>query len=57
MTTIQTIDGDTYQLEDTWKKLTPEQVDEMWEESHEKWVQCPTVVDKDGNLWVDETVL
>ena len=48
--TIETIDGDVYHLEDTWKKVDSEQF-------NEKWVECPTLIDKDGNLWVDETVL
>lgn len=23
----------------------------------EEWAECPTLIDKDGNLWVDESAL
>lgn len=23
----------------------------------EEWTECPTLIDKDGNLWVDESAL
>lgn len=50
MTTITTIDGETYEVGENWKDVTGSPV-------NERWVECPTLVDINNHLWVDESVL
>lgn len=50
MTTITTIDGETYEVDKNWKDVTGLPY-------NEKWVECPTLIDENNHLWVDESVL
>lgn len=48
--TITTIDGELVVVNETWKDVTDLPF-------NEKWVECPTLIDEDEHLWVDESVL
>lgn len=48
--TIKTIDGELVELNENWK--------DVWGlPFNEKWVECPTLIDENEHLWVDESVL
>ena len=48
--TITTIDGELVEINENWK--------DVWGlPFNEKWVGCPTLIDENEHLWVDESVL
>lgn len=50
MTTITTIDNEVFTLDKNWRRV---EVDEF----NPKWVNCPTLIDNEERLWVNESVL
>lgn len=48
--TIKTIDGEIFELNENWKNVSKLPF-------NEKWVDCPTLIDENEDLWVDESVL
>lgn len=48
--TIKTIDNEIINVSDTFRKINQN-------EYNEKWVNCPTIIDENEVLWVDESVL
>ena len=48
--TIKTIDGEVIEVNENWKD-----VDGL--PFNEKWTDCPTLIDENEHLWVDESVL
>lgn len=50
MTTITTIDNEVINLGKNWRRV---EIDEF----NPKWINCPTLIDNEERLWVDESVL
>ena len=48
--TITTIDGELVEINENWKNVSKLPF-------NEKWVECPTLIDENEELWVDESVL
>lgn len=48
--TIKTIDGEVIEVTNDFVKVNPGEFDE-------KWVNCPTIIDENEELWVNTTVL
>lgn len=48
--TVKTIDGEVVVVNENWKD-----VDGL--PFNEKWTDCPTLIDENEHLWVDESVL
>lgn len=48
--TITTIDGEPVEINENWKNVSKLPF-------NEKWVECPTLIDENEELWVDESVL
>lgn len=48
--TLKTIDGETFELNESWKNVSKLPF-------NEKWVDCPTLIDENEDLWVDESLL
>lgn len=50
MTTITTIDNEVLTLDNNWRRV---EVNEF----NSKWINCPTLIDNEERLWVNESVL
>ena len=50
MTTITTIDNEVITLDKNWRRV---EVSEF----NPAWINCPTLFDNEGELWVNESVL
>ena len=48
--TIKTIDGEVVEIDENWKDMDGLPF-------NEKWADCPTLIDENEHLWVDESVL
>lgn len=50
MTTITTIDNEVLTLGKNWRRVEVG-------ETNPRWINCPTIIDNEERLWVDESVL